>query len=92
MKSPFLKVEDWLSFYDYHIKNGGDDFYGMIALSYNEPFMVKLGYYDKYKGKCPVAEEVQRRCMLFKTNYRTIEEAEKNINVLAKTIKQYQKG
>ena len=54
--------------------------------AYKEPIMVELGYAEKYKDLCPVAEEVQQRSLLFKTNYRTIEEAEKHINNLRKTL------
>lgn len=86
VKSPFRETNDWIDFYNRHLKNGGDDFYGMMQPAYKEPIMVKLGYDKKYKGLCPVAEDVQRRSMLFKTNYRTIEEAVKYIGVLRKTL------
>lgn len=86
VKSPYRETNDWIEFYNRHLENGGDDFYGMMQPVYKEPIMVKLGYAKKYKGLCPVAEEVQRRSMLFKANYRTIEEAMKYINVLKKTL------
>ena len=44
--------------------------------------MKKLGYFEKYNGKCPVAEKIQPKMMQFKTNYRTLEEAEKWIKKL----------
>ena len=86
VKSPFRETNDWIEFYNQHLNNGGDDFYGMMQPAYKEPIMVKLGYAEKYKGLCPVAEDVQQRSMLFKTNYRTIEEAIKYIDVLKKTL------
>jgi len=60
--------------------------------AYKEPIMVELGYAKKYKDLCPVADKVQQRSMLFKTNYRNIEEAEKHINVLRKTLSAYSCG
>lgn len=86
VKSPFTKTADWINFYKKHIDNGGDDFYGMMCPAYKEPIMVNLGYDKIYKDLCPVAEEVQKRSMLFKTNYRSIEEAEKQIAILDKTL------
>jgi perosamine synthetase len=92
VKSPFNEIEGWLDFYKRHQDNGGDDFYGMMQPAYKEPIMVELGYAEKYKDLCPTAEKVQQRSMLFKTNYRNIEEAEKNINVLRKTLSEYSCG
>ena len=92
VKSPFDKTEDWLAFYNHHEFLGGDDFYGMMQPSYLEPVMVKLGYSEKYAGKCPVAENVQRRSMLFKTNYRTIDEARHYINILKMSLDDYASG
>lgn len=89
VESPFSDLNDWLRFHNYHIDNGGDDFYAAMILTYEEPIMKQLGYYKKWKGKCPIAEKIQPTMMQFKTNYRTIEEAEKNIEVLKKTIKKY---
>lgn len=86
VKSPFTEASDWIEFYDQHLENGGDDFYAMMQPAYKEPIMIELGYAKKYQGLCPVAEEVQRRSMLFKTNYRTLQEAEKHINILRETI------
>lgn len=88
VKSPFVKTEDWIKFYNNHLKNGGDDFYGMMQPAYKEPIMIQLGYAGKYRGLCPVAEKVQQRSMLFKTNYRSFQEAEKFITILEKTLKE----
>ena len=60
-----------------------------MILTYEEPVMKKLGYYEKWKGKCPIAEKIQPTMMQFKTNYRTIEEAKKNIEVLRKSVEKY---
>ena len=42
----------------------------------------------KYKGKCPVAEGVQPKMMQFKTNYRSYDHAERNIQILNKILRQ----
>ena len=86
VESPFEKINEWKNFHDYHINNGGDDFYDAMILGYEEPIMRELGYYDKCKGTCPVAEQIQPKMMQFKTNYRTIEEAEKQINIIKSSL------
>jgi len=89
VESPFTKLEEWEKFHQDHIKNGGDDFYAAMILTYQEPIMKKLGYFEKYNGKCPVAEEVQPKMMQFKTNYRTIDEAEKHIQKLKDSLEKF---
>ncbi len=89
VKSPFTNINDWINFYNQHLQNGGDDFYAMMQPSYKEVIMEKLGYLDKYKGSCPNAEEVQKRCMLFKTNYRSIDEAKHYVDILSKFLEEY---
>lgn len=92
VKSPFRETAGWIRFYEHHLTKGGDDFYGMMQPSYKEPIMVELGYADAYAGRCPVAEEVQRRSMLFKTNYRSLSEAKQWIDVLARSIDDHRMG
>ena len=46
-----------------------------------------MSSYD-YKGDCPVAEKTQPKMMQFKANYRSLENAEKNIKILNKVLKQ----
>ena len=87
VKTPFQKLNKWKSFYNYHLKNGGDSFYAMMSIVYQEDIMKKLGYAKKYKGKCEIAEQIQPNCMLFKTNYRSVKEAKKNIDILFKNLK-----
>lgn len=90
VESPFTDINDWKKFHDTHIKNGGDDFYAAMVLAYEEPIMKKLGYYDKYKGTCPIAEKIQPAMMQFKTNYRDLETAKKYIDKLSQTIEGFQ--
>ena len=44
--------------------------------------MRKLGYFEKYIGTCPIAEKIQPKMMQFKTNYRTLDDAKKQIEKL----------
>ena len=91
VESPFEKINEWSNFHKHHINNGGDDFYAAMILSYEEPIMKKLGYYEKCKGTCPVAEEIQPKMMQFKTNYRTIEDAKKQISILKSSLDSFVK-
>ena len=89
VKSPFRKLEDWKSFYKFHVNKGGDSFYAMMSTVYEEDVMRKNENYKYWRGACPVTEEIQPRCMLFKTNYRSIAEAEKHISVLKESLESY---
>ena len=89
VESPFENINEWSDFHKYHINNGGDDFYAAMILTYEEPIMKKLGYYEKCKGTCPVAEKIQPRMMQFKTNYRTLDEAKKHIEKLKYSLDKF---
>ena len=91
VESPFEKINEWSNFHKHHINNGGDNFYAAMILVYEEPIMKKLGYYGKCKGTCPVAEKIQPRMMQFKTNYRTIEDAKKQISILKSSLDSFVK-
>ena len=90
VKTPIKDSDEWKRFHDSHIRNGGDDFYAAMALVYTEPIMKQLGYYDRFRGKCPTAESIQPCIMQFKTNYRTIEQAEEKIAILKESLDNYQ--
>ena len=87
VKSPFKKLEDWKKFYKFHTTNNGDTFCAMMATVYKEKIMQDLGYDKECSGSCPITEEIQPRCILFKTNYRNLTEAKKNIDILEKKLK-----
>lgn len=63
----------WKEFYNKYKELGGDRFYSADMTPY-------------YDGDCPVAEDLQRRLMLFKTNYRSLELAKRKADALNKTI------
>ena len=89
VKSPFKNLEDWKKFYTNHVNNGGDNFYAMMSPVYSEEIMKKLGYCEENLSKCPITEEIQPRCMLFKTNYRSIDEAKIYVQKLENNLKKY---
>ena len=89
----------WEDFRLEYIKAGGDGFYGAWSVPYLEPVMqdrnfVKLNpeIYNNIefdKGICPNAEEIQKKLMVFKTNYRSLELAEQKADALKKIIMKY---
>ena len=91
VESPFDKINRWKDFHQHHISNGGDGFYAAMILTYEEPIMKKLGYYEKCKGTCPIAEKIQPKMMQFKTNYRTIEDAAKQVDILKSSLNSFEK-
>jgi len=70
--------DDWVGFYDKFVEMGGDGFYAMPQLPYNEPAL--SGRWSVY---CPVAENLQRHLMIFKTHYKSIAYAEQQAKILA---------
>lgn len=86
---------DWYRFRDLFQKNGGDGFYAAWKLTYTEPlFRDEVqnwnGIRQNYNvGLCPSAEYLQPRMIQFKTNYWDLKEAEKQAEVLIKTLKMF---
>jgi len=86
----------WKDFWCKYKEMGGDGFYGGLSVVYHEPVVENgtsavrihgLGNRDlNYEGSCPVAEEVQPRMMQFKANYRDLNRAEEQADILKKTI------
>ena len=72
---------------------GGDGFYSACVVPYLEPVFHNHDCYKEiyFKGMCPVAEKLQKKIMQFKTNYRSIEEAQKKANILKKLIDKVKK-
>ncbi len=89
VKSPFENLEDWKSFYNYHVKSGGDDFYAMMSTVYEETVMRNNKDYKIWKNSCPITEKIQPRCMLFKTNYRNLDEANSKVKMLEKSLSSF---
>ena len=78
----------WKEFYNMYVEMGGDGFYSACVVPYLEPvFQNHECYKEIYtKGMCPVAEDLQKKIMQFKTNYRSLAEAQKKANILRKLI------
>jgi perosamine synthetase len=91
----------WFDFRKKYIELGGDGIYGAWSVPYLEPSIQNRAYHKfnpdvyenvKYeKGICPNAEEVQKRLMVFKTNYRNLELAKIKADVLKETIEYFSK-
>ena len=86
---------DWYKFRDIFQKNGGDGFYAAWKLTYFEPLFLNdvqkmRGVWQHYLNDlCPNAEFLQPRMIQLKTNYWDLEEAEKQAEILNKTLKQF---
>lgn len=86
---------DWYKFRDMFQKNGGDGYYAAWKLSYMEPLFQNIiqgwtGVWQKYEtGLCPTAEYLQPRMIQMKTNYWDLKEAERQAEILVKTIKNF---
>ena len=78
----------WKEFYNMYVEMGGDGFYSACVVPYLEPvFQNHECYKEIYtKGMCPVAEDLQKKIMQFKTNYRSLDEARKKANILKDLI------
>ena len=77
---------------------GGDGIYAAWKLTYLEPMFktrsflgrekfISEGILKSYeKGLCPVAERVQPKLLQFKTNYWNLTSAERQAEILKRTI------
>jgi len=89
----------WQDFRKSYIEAGGDGIYGAWSVPYLEPMIGNRQFAkrlpDVYKnvnyekGFCPVAENLQKRLMQFKTNYRDLELAKQKSKVLENLIKKF---
>lgn len=83
---------DWYRFRALHKENGGDGYYAAWKLSYFEPlfgYQVQQmdGIWQQFKkGLCPNAEYLQPRIIQLKTNYWNLDEAERQAEILYKTL------
>jgi len=89
----------WYDFRQKYIEFGGDGFYGAWSVPYLEPVMTERNFVKRNpeiyknvfytKGECPIAEDVQKRLMVFKTNYRNRDLAKYKAYCLKRTIEYY---
>ena len=94
---------DWAAFRRKFVELGGDGFYGAYLPVYREPVFPKLSdavkdhpqRYPHFAGllpdyrqvRCPVWEEIQPRVIQLKTNYFDAGAAERQAEILARTIR-----
>lgn len=80
----------WKDFYNRYKEMGGDGFYGCVVTPYLEPALKGkvFGGVTMAPGLNPKAEELQRRIMQFKTNYRDLGVARQKTEILAQLIDQ----
>lgn len=78
----------WKDFYNMYVEQGGDGFYGNVAVPYLEPALYnkKFGDVILKEGLCPIAEQLQKRIMAFKSNYRDLNVATEKANILSRLI------
>jgi len=91
----------WVQFRRKFIELGGDGIYAAWKLSYLEPMFQNMdfsgkeivlkkfhqGPFQKWdQGLCPTANKIQQQILAFKTNYWDWERAEKQADILRKTI------
>ena len=89
----------WTDFRKKYIELGGDGIYSTWKVPYLEPVMKERKFTKlnpeiykniKYEeGLCPIAEGIQKKLMVFKTNYRNMDLAKYKAHCLKKTIKYY---
>jgi perosamine synthetase len=79
---PFEYDGDWKDLYKRFKANGGDGFYAEPMVPYKEPALKDAGQFIE----CPVAERLQKRLILFKTNYRKLSEAARQAEIFRKTL------
>ena len=78
----------WKEFYNMYVEMGGDGFYSACVVPYLEPVFQNNENYNKIftKGMCPIAEDLQKKIMQFKTNYRSLSIATEKANILKRLI------
>ena len=83
-----MKGIKWKEFHSMFTKMGGDGFYASWKNPYLEPALKGkiFGDIKCEEGLCPIAEDLQKKIMLFKTNYRDLSKARFNADLLSKLI------
>lgn len=83
-----IKSLSWTNFYKKFTALGGDGFYSAWKNPYLEDalYKKKFGNTMCVEGLCPVAEDLQKKIMLFKTNYRNLDHAKSQAKILSRLI------
>jgi perosamine synthetase len=84
---------DWLNLYNDFTALGGDGFYAMPQCAYNEPALkdkvLKCPAFSVqemlFPPNCPNAEKLQKQLVLFKTHYKIMAHAKRQVEILRKS-------
>jgi perosamine synthetase len=91
----------WHQFRDQFIEFGGDGVYAAWKLTYLEPMFKEMNLLGREKfiskenkskyieGLCPNAERIAPKLLQFKTNYWDLSKAEKQADILHRTLKSF---
>ena len=75
--------DDWHGIYKEFVRRGGDGFYAMPQVPYKEPALANT---IPPWADCPIAEGLQKRLMLMKTHYATVDYAKDQCNMFARVL------
>jgi perosamine synthetase len=85
----------WHEFRREYLHNGGDPMYAAWLPTYLEPVLrrrtlapTQVQHFDT--GLCPVTESIQPRLLQFKTDYLSVDDANRQADALARTIARFQ--
>lgn len=86
---------DWATFRKAWIAAGGHPFFGAWSVPYDEPAYSgvipgRSGNRRMHPANCPVAERVQPQILQFKTNWYSMEDAQKQADILKKVLKGFE--
>jgi len=83
-KKDLAKGKTWKDFYNEFTRRGGDGFYGSVLNPYLEPSIINLfkSEFGSNYYLCPNAEKIQQSVMCFKTNYRNLDKANSQLEIL----------
>jgi perosamine synthetase len=77
---PIKCTVDWKQTYNKFVELGGHGFYAMPQVPYKEPALKDITTH------CPIAEDLQKKLMLMKTNYRDLGEARTQAEIFHKML------
>jgi len=95
-------IVSWNEFRQRYMEFGGDGIYAAWKLTYQEPafrdrnflgrekIIDMFGGYECHDGLCPVAEELQKSLLLFKTNYWSDARAKEQAEILQRTWRSFE--
>ncbi len=83
---PEIKRVAWEDFRKRFLEFGGERYYACWSVVYLEPLFKKMGFKP---GLCPAAEKIQPQLIQLKTNFESLDYAQKQAAILKKTIESF---